>query len=179
MTARSRQPFRRTAAVLAGFLSVAVLSLATDQALHLLKMYPPLGIALSYRLAYGVVGGYVTARFAPFAPIHHAVVLGMVAFLAAAAGAIITILLTLTPAWYPIALALTALPTAALGGVLYCKKSRDHRERSALKCLANPLLFPYTFHLPECDDFQAPDFAAPSSSASTPLAQSKSPSRGS
>jgi hypothetical protein len=174
MTARSHQPWRRTAAVLAGFLTIGVLSLATDQALNLLDVDPPLSLALLYRLAYGIIGGYVTARLAPFAPIHHAVVLGMASFLASAAGAIITISLDLNAAWYPIALALIALPTAALGGVLYSKKNRDHRERSA-----NPLLFPCTFRLPDCDDFQEPDFAAPSSSASTRPAQSNHPFRGS
>jgi hypothetical protein len=161
----------RAVAVLAGFVSVAALSLATDQALHL-TLGESHALALSYRLFYGVLGGYITARFAPYAPIHHAVILGLVA-------SVLSPIVTTGPAWYLIALALAALPASALGGVLYCKQSRDQRERSALKALSNPLLFPYTFHLPECDDFQAPDFAAPSSSGSTPPAQSKNPFRGS
>jgi hypothetical protein len=178
MNVRPRQFWRRAAAVLAGFVSIAVLSLATDELLHVLKVYPPYGLTLSYRLVYGVVGGYITARFAPYAPIHHSVILGMVGFALSAVGAIVTIPLDLGPAWYPIALVLTAFPAAATGGVLY-SKYRDRRERSALNSLMNPLLFPYTFRLPECGDFQAPDFAAPSSSASAPLAQSKNPFRGS
>jgi hypothetical protein len=179
MNARPPQPWRRSAAVLAGFASIAVLSLATDELLHVLKVYPPNALALSYRLVYGVLGGYITARFAPYAPIHHSVILGMVGFVLSAAAAVLTIPLDPGPAWYPVALVLTALPTAAAGGVLYSKKNRDHRERLAWSCLMNPLLFPYTFRLPECDDFQALDFAAPSSSASAPLAQSKNPSPGS
>ena len=128
MTSRSSQPWRRAAAVLAGFLSLAALSLTTDEVLHILKVYPPWGplrapglnaLALSYRLVYGVVGGYVTARFAPYAPMHHAVILGLVGFTLSAVGAIVTIPLNLGPAWYPIALVLTALPTSAAGGVLY------------------------------------------------------------
>lgn len=166
----------RLAAVAAGFVSLAVLSLTTDAALHFLNIYPPLSIALAYRLVYVIAGGYIAARFAPFAPIHHAVILGMVAFTASAADAIVTILLSLDPAWALIALMLTAMPAAALGGVLYCKRNRDHRERSAL---TTPLLFPYTFRLPECDDFRALDSAAPSSSASARLVQSKSPFQGS
>jgi len=35
--------FRSAAAVLAGFLAVAVLSLATEQILHVLQAYPPWG----------------------------------------------------------------------------------------------------------------------------------------
>lgn len=173
MTARPRHPWRRADAVLAGFLSVAVLSLATDEALHLLKVYPPWGplrapglnaLALSYRLVDGVVGGYITAKFAPYAPIHHSVILGMAGTIASAAGAIVTVPLNLGPTWYPIALLLTALPCAALGGILYT---------------ANQPLSPYTFRSPECGDFRAPDFAAPSSLALTHPARSKSLARGS
>jgi hypothetical protein len=41
MTTRPRQLGRRTAAVLAGFFSLAALSLTTDEVLHILKVYPP------------------------------------------------------------------------------------------------------------------------------------------
>jgi hypothetical protein len=66
------------AAVVAGFVSVAVLSLATDEVLHLLRVYPPWGepmydtglnlLALSYRILYSVAGGNITARMAPRSP---------------------------------------------------------------------------------------------------------------
>jgi len=55
----SARRFRSAAAVLAGFLAVAVLSLVTDQILHVLQVYPPWGapmwdpklnlLALTYR----------------------------------------------------------------------------------------------------------------------------------
>jgi hypothetical protein len=77
-----------------------------------------------------VVSGYITARLAPFAPIHDAVILGLVGFVLSVLRAIITIPLDLGPAWYPIALVLAALPTAAMGGVLYCKLLTDHSRRS-------------------------------------------------
>jgi hypothetical protein len=115
----SRQRWQRTVAVLAGFLSVAILSFGTD---HMLS--PAWGaLALSYRLFYGVIGGYVTARLAPYAPIHHSVILGLVGFLLSAGAAIATIPLDIGPAWYPIALALIALPTSAAGGVLFAAKA--------------------------------------------------------
>ena len=63
----SRRWVRGTAAVVAGFSSVAALSLSTDQLMHALEVYPPWGepmhgpglnvLALSYRLLYTILGG--------------------------------------------------------------------------------------------------------------------------
>jgi hypothetical protein len=121
---------RSAAAVGLGFIAVAVLSLGTDEVLHLLRVYPPWGepmwdtglnlLALSYRVLYGVVGGYITAKLAPRTPMRHVVVLGVLGFIAGSAGAITAITMAdLGPNWYPIALALTAFPSVWLGGVLY------------------------------------------------------------
>jgi hypothetical protein len=125
----SRRTLRSLAAVSGGFVSVAVLSLATDQALHVFKVYPPWGepmrepglnfLALSYRLLYTVAGGYITSRLSPYAPMRHVTVLGALGFVAASAGAIAAInLADLGPSWYPIALVVTAFPCVWLGGVL-------------------------------------------------------------
>ena len=121
--------WRSTGAVLLGFFAVVVLSLGTDQVLHVLDVYPPWGqpmrepglnlLALAYRTVYGVAGGYIAARLAPHNPIRHAVVLGVVGLILSLAGAIATIPMDLGPAWYPIALALTALPGSWLGGALH------------------------------------------------------------
>jgi hypothetical protein len=118
-----------TGAVLMGFLTVLVFSIGTDEVLHVIEVYPPwsqllydtglLLLALCYRIVYTVAGGYITARFAPRDPICHAIVLGVVGLLMGAAGAIATIPMNLGPAWYPIALAVTALLCSWLGGVLY------------------------------------------------------------
>jgi len=120
---------RSAAAVLLGFVAVVVLSLGTDEVLHLLKVYPPWGqpmrdsglcfLALVYRSIYGVVGSYIAAWFAPRNPMRHAVVLGVVGLVLSVAGAIATIPMDLGPAWYPIALVFTAMPCAWLGGVLH------------------------------------------------------------
>jgi hypothetical protein len=129
-----RRLLRSTAAVFLGFIAVVVLSLGTDQVLHVLDVYPPWGqpmydpglnlLALSYRIVYTVVGSYITARFAPHSPMRHVWTLGVIGFVVGMAGAIATIPMRLGPAWYPIAIALTALPCAWLGGVL-------HRTRHA------------------------------------------------
>jgi hypothetical protein len=121
---------RSIAAILAGFLAVFILSLGTDQLLHFLEVYPPWGqpmfdpalnaLALAYRILYTILGGYIAARLAPHHPIRHAVILGAIGFVIAGAGAIFTITkYDLGPDWYPIALAVTALPCSWLGGALH------------------------------------------------------------
>jgi len=120
---------RSIAAVAIGFVAVAALSLGTDEVLHLLQVYPPWGepmrepslnlLALSYRSIYTVFGMYLTAVLAPSAPMRHALIGGAIGMVIATLGAIATIPLDLGPAWYPIALAVTALPLAWLGGALH------------------------------------------------------------
>ena len=121
---------RSTMAVFVGFISVAVLSLGTDQVLHVLEIYPPWGkpmhdpslnvLALSYRIVYTILGGYITASLAPHVPMRHVIVVGIVGFVAGSAGAITAITVAdLGPDWYPIALALTAFPCVWFGGVLH------------------------------------------------------------
>lgn len=124
---------RSTAAVLIGFFAVVTLSLGTDQVMHSLGVYPPWGevmqgtglylLALSYRIAYTIVGGYLTARFAPHSPVRHAVILGIIGLAVGTIGAILIINAgNLGPSWYPIAVALTGLPCSWLGGVIYASR---------------------------------------------------------
>lgn len=120
--------WRSTLAVVAGFVAIFVLSLGTDQALHSLGVYPPWGepmrqtslnlLALTYRLIYDTFGCYLTARLAPRNPMRHALTLGGIGFVLSTLGAIGGIMADLGPAWYPILLALSSLPTAWLGGTL-------------------------------------------------------------
>jgi hypothetical protein len=128
-----RRRWRSVRAVAAGFLAVVVLSLVTDEVLHLLQVYPPWGqpmpepglnlLALTYRSIYTVIGMYLTAKLAPRAPMRHALIGGAIGTVIAAAGAIATVPMNLGPAWYPIALAVTALPLAWLGGALYVARA--------------------------------------------------------
>ena len=132
-----RRLLRSAAAVFLGFIAVVVLSLGTDQVLHVVHVYPPWGqpmdepglnlLALSYRIVYTVFGMYLTARLAPHSPMGHALVGGAIGFVLGTAGAIATIPMHLGPAWYPIAIALTALPCAWLGGFLH-RRSQAERE---------------------------------------------------
>jgi hypothetical protein len=125
---------RSVAAVLAGFAAVVILSLATDQVMHVLKVYPPWGqpmfatgpllLALAYRCVYAVFGSWLAARLAPARPMRHALVLGAVGFVVSLLGAVATIPLALGPAWYPISLVVTAMPCAWLGGLIHREPAR-------------------------------------------------------
>ncbi|HJU73111.1 MAG TPA: hypothetical protein VJ717_05150 [Gemmatimonadaceae bacterium] len=121
---------RSALAIFAGLLAGAALSLGTDQVLHVLAVYPPWGepmfdpalnaLALAYRCVYSVLASYIAARLAPSAPMLYALSLGALNFVVSAAGAFVTITkYDLGPDWYPVALALSALPCAWLGGALY------------------------------------------------------------
>jgi hypothetical protein len=120
---------RSIGAIILGFLAVVVLSLGTDQLLHVLKVYPPWGdpmpqpglnlLALSYRIVFTIFGSYLAARLAPRNPMRYAIILGFIGLFFGTVGAITTIPMHLGPAWYPIAIAATALPCAWIGGALY------------------------------------------------------------
>jgi hypothetical protein len=123
---------RSVAAVFLGFVTVVILSLGTDQVLHVLHVYPPWKqpmydaslnlLALSYRIVYTILGAYITARLAPHSPMRHAWILGTIGFVFGVIGVIATLPLHLGPSWYPIAIAVTALPCAWLGGVLAVRR---------------------------------------------------------
>jgi hypothetical protein len=124
-----RRLWRSTGAVLLGIFVGAVLSLGTDQVLHVLQVYPPWGqpmydpglnlLTFAYRIPYAIGGSYIAARFAPRNPMRHALAGGVVGLVLSLAGTIAAINMDLGPVWYPIALAVTALPCAWLGGVLH------------------------------------------------------------
>jgi peptidoglycan/LPS O-acetylase OafA/YrhL len=128
-------PPRRTGAsigaVLAGIAAGVVLSLGTDSALRAAGIFSPLGqqppmsdslfvLATAYRIVYGVAGGYIIARLAPDRPMQHTLVGGGIGLVVSIVGAVATWNHEppLGPRWYSLALAVTALPCAWLGGKL-------------------------------------------------------------
>ena len=126
-----RRVGRSIGAVLAGFVAVFILSLATDIVLHATHVFPPLGhsmvgydgvllLATVYRTLYGVAGSYLTARLAPNRPMQHALVGGVIGLALSIAGAAVTWNRgpAFGPHWYPLALVVLALPTAWAGGKL-------------------------------------------------------------
>lgn len=120
-------------ALFVGFLVVAALSLGTDEVFHLTRVYPPWGermsdglfaLATAYRLAYGILGSYITARLAPYGPMGHALTGAAIGTVLATAGAIGTWNKDLGPHWYSVALIVTALPCAWIGGKLWLRQLR-------------------------------------------------------
>lgn len=119
---------RSVAALLLGFILVVALFLGTDHLLQLTGVYPGWGrpvldprlnlLALSYRCAYSVLGSYVAAALAPRHPLRHGLLLGVVGLLFSLLGAAVAIQNHFGPAWYPLALAASALPCAWLGALL-------------------------------------------------------------
>ena len=119
-------------AVLFGFLTVAVLSVATDAVLEHFGVLPRetdptatttwmLALALLYRSFYTVLGGYLTAKFAPNRKMAHVVVLMVLGAIGGIAGAIGG--WNLSNHWYPVALAVTGPLFVWLGGKLMLRNS--------------------------------------------------------
>jgi surface polysaccharide O-acyltransferase-like enzyme len=123
----SRHLLRSIGAIVAGFLVIVVLSVATDIVMHATGIYPPwfqympdslFLLATAYRAIYSVLGSYVTARLAPDRPMRHALILGVIGVVLSTVGAIGTWNQgrELGPKWYPLTLVVISLPLAWLGG---------------------------------------------------------------
>lgn len=118
---------RSIGAVLAGIVVAIVLTLAADVLMHAIGVYPALGqpigskpllLATAYRIVFGVVGGSVTARLAPYDPMKHSLAGGVFGTIAGIAGALATWNKGLGPHWYAVAVIVIALPSAWLGAKL-------------------------------------------------------------
>ena len=77
-------------------------------------------LATAYRIVIAVAGCYLTARLAPDRPMAHALAVGAIGVLLSTVGAAVTWNAgpEFGPKWYPIALIVTSLPCAWLGGRL-------------------------------------------------------------
>jgi hypothetical protein len=139
-TINAKSNFRRTlksiGSVFAGFVAVAVLSTGADLLMHATGIYPPWGkpvddsqlaLATTYRSIFAVAGGYLSALLAPGKPMQHAIALGILGFLVALLGLVLT--WNGGPEfgrkWYPITLVVTAIPLSWLGGKLYAKRLKN------------------------------------------------------
>jgi uncharacterized membrane protein len=123
-TTGSARALRRVGAVLAGLVTVFVVTTVTDIALHALEVFPPWGqdmssalyaLAAAYRVVFGILGGYVTARLAPDSPVVHALALGAVGFAISVVGSVV--MWGMGPLWYMLAVIAMAIPCSWLGGV--------------------------------------------------------------
>ena len=115
-------------AVVAGVLVIVVASTLADIVLHVLGVFPPMNqpindslalLATSYRVVISIGGAWLTARLAPDKPLKHAMILGVVGTVLGLVGVVATWNAGLGPRWYPIALAVLAIPQCWVGGKLY------------------------------------------------------------
>ena len=119
-------------AVVAGVLVIIVVTTLVDIAMHAVGVLPPMDqpiddalalLATSYRIVITIGGAFLTARLAPDKPMKHAMVLGIVGTVLGVVGVVATWNRGLGPRWYPIALAVLAIPQCWVGGRLYVRRS--------------------------------------------------------
>jgi hypothetical protein len=120
-------------AIAAGVIFIVVVSTRADAVLHAVGVYPPSDqpiddklslLATSYRFAISVAGAWLTARLAPSQPMKHVLILGVVGTIMGTVGVIATWNMGMGPRWYPIALAVLALPQCWAGGRIYMLQHR-------------------------------------------------------
>jgi hypothetical protein len=120
-------------AIAAGVIFIVVMSTLADAVFHAIGVYPPWNepiddklalLATSYRTAISVAGAWLTARLAPSDPMKHALILGVVGTIMGTMGVIATWNMGMGPRWYPIALAVLAIPQCWLGGWIYEQSAR-------------------------------------------------------
>jgi len=120
-------------AIAAGVIFIVVVSTLADAVLHVIGVYPPWDqpiddklsmLATSYRFAISVAGAWLTARLAPSQPMKHVLILGVVGTIMGTIGVIATWNMGMGPRWYPIALAVLAIPQCWAGGTIYLLQHR-------------------------------------------------------
>jgi hypothetical protein len=120
---------RSVGAIVAGLVFIVASHTGTDAILHATHIFPPVGkamsdalfvLAFSYRAVFSIIGCFITALLAPRRPMKHALILGSIGVILSTVGAIATWNAgpELGPRWYPISLALSALPAAWIGGLI-------------------------------------------------------------
>ena len=118
-----------------GFVAIIVATTVVDIVLHVTGVFPPMNvpiddrlslIASSYRLVISVGGAWLTAKIAPARPMKHALILGVVGTFLGTLGVVTTWGKGMGPAWYPISLAVLAIPQCWAGGKIY---EMSHRAR--------------------------------------------------
>lgn len=129
------RPGRTVWAVVAGILLNVIVVTAIDHVLHVTNVYPPYGepmwdtglllLALSYRLILGFAGMYLTAVLAPYRVVRLLWITAGIGTVLGALGLIPTLTAKFSPLWYPVAIMLSAFPTAWLVAKVYVARNGD------------------------------------------------------
>ena len=120
---------RRTAAVLAGLAVVVILSSVTDGVMHACGVFPAMGqpmttglwvLAVSYRFAFTLLGGWVAGRLDPGRTMRAVWILTGLGVALGLLGVGVSLSHPeLGPAWYAWAVALNGPPASWLGGRIF------------------------------------------------------------
>ncbi len=124
--------FRSIGAVLAGLVTIILLSAITDTILEASGVFPTMEeqqrsgfndgwlqiLALTYRFIYTLLGGYLTAKLAPASPVVHVIVLAVIGTTVGILGLIAVASLGIFPLWFSIAVIVISFPALWLGGKL-------------------------------------------------------------
>jgi hypothetical protein len=118
--------------IIAGLLTSAILATATDHVMHVTGIYPPYGqiyydtdlflLASAYRAVFAILGAYITAAIAREKSHKAVVILGIIGMALSVTGLIA--MWGVGPMWYPISLAVLAIPYTLLGEKLYLMSKR-------------------------------------------------------
>lgn len=131
---------RSIAAVGAGFLFIALLSIGADSVLRSLapSAFDASGrtdspaillLVLAYVGVFAVSGCYLTARLAPNHPMRHALILGAVGLVFDVVGTVV--LWNTAPAWYHLLALTLVMPYAWLGGHIRERQLRSASESTS------------------------------------------------
>jgi hypothetical protein len=119
---------RSILSIVAGAVFIFVVTTLVDIVLYVNGIYPhtdqPLSAALvvlatSYRIIIGIMGAWLTAKLAPHKPMKHALILGCIGMALGVIGIAVSWGKEIGPTWYPIAVALLAIPQSWIGGRLF------------------------------------------------------------
>jgi hypothetical protein len=135
-TSTQSQPgLRRAGAVLAGLATVVVLSTAVDLFMHASGIFPAMGqpmppalwwLAVAYRAAFTLLGGWIAARLSPGQPMRAVWILTGAGCVLGLMGVGVALSKPeLGPLWYAWAVALTGPPASWLGGRLYIQNHKN------------------------------------------------------
>jgi hypothetical protein len=129
----NKQILRSIAAVAAGIAANVIPTISADVLLSALHVMPAFGtgfyetplvtLALSYRILFAALGGFVTAWLAPKEPMRHV-------FWLLSIGALAGVLSVfggwqMFPHWYLIAIVIGSVAANWLGGLLFCGRPRS------------------------------------------------------
>lgn len=130
-----RRPGRTIWAVVAGILLNVILTTAIDHVFHATGVYPPYGepmwdtglllLALSYRLVLSFAGMYLTAVLAPYRVVRLLWITAGIGTVLGVLGLVATLSAKFSPLWYPVAIMLSAFPTAWLVAKVYVARHGD------------------------------------------------------